>query len=1016
MLNMFKALETSGLRGFLGCESVVYEKELEQFFDTALVQDGDIKVAISGKYFYVSQSQFADVFELPTEGLVSFSDVPKHLVYKARSIFSQSGEQVSIHGKKRFMKHEYRLLNDILAKAIIVKAGSFDAVTNERFMMMTAIHFGLKVNWSKVLFSVLKDMVDRTQKKAKGYAAQIGVLLKSIPAITMGEGVPFPISKILSIKTVNTYVAMNHTIDARSQSDEPGVADVAVVKRKSKSKKKYETTDDTQVEIISVVAGLKKRPAAEDSAPVIPKMRRTVKGKASLDVVPDAQDVVPMQIIEPISAATVVKSLAPKRISREHCDVLSMQIDSDLVIYRTTLVRTFQVIIIFSFGNLFDRSDLIGDQSCNDVVVMDIVIWTRARWAGLSTLLVYLYNRLRASLTLKKTHNLTLAPNLSAPLLSQSRRRRRPPPSPPPPPLSDRTCSDQLFEEFPSVLISSGLLVQADEGTLLLVADLIRRNLPPPTVKCRFSRETGRSQVPRRQQDGIRIRHGFPTPTGSDDEIMDTQEPVKENDEIAEKHTDEIADIIGQITVETLKMWSDNKEQEEQRTGNVVEAENSKVPVVEKEMDKAVSSKHTEEEHMSIDDLLLQISDDMMLPSVTAAEITKIRLGDSITINEVQERDWYYASLPRISTHDKGKEPLEENEPVRGNPAKETVELICGDVDFLVQLRDKRRMYILAKYREMLLRKFLDSHRRYFAPGQPWMAMASQIIALLSKYREMLLRKFLDSHRRYFAPGQPWMAMASQIIALLSVAHSKSLEDILAQRQVPESVVDTEFVPHGLFIEPVQYWGAAPSLIKTWGWARSARQDGQNQDDIQTLRFNAFQKVVLAQGVTAGADSVEVRKEIKALDAKITSLDGQVAAIRNEQLEFQSKIAADILNISTQLGDLVDYIRGGDAKKGEGSSRRCPLPPPVNQSEGSGGDTVRTTEITQRDIDNTQRKILERLMAADRQRERERELPETVTSSSDFATFCTSPNLLCAWSLNCSCIKLVDQLGVPCNL
>ncbi|KZV34336.1 hypothetical protein F511_35498 [Dorcoceras hygrometricum] len=30
-------------------------------------------------------------------------------------------------------------------------------------------------------------------------------------------------------------------------------------------------------------------------------------------------------------------------LDREHCDVLSMQIDSDLVIYRTTLVRTFQV-------------------------------------------------------------------------------------------------------------------------------------------------------------------------------------------------------------------------------------------------------------------------------------------------------------------------------------------------------------------------------------------------------------------------------------------------------------------------------------------------------------------------------------------------------------------------------------------------------------------------------------------------------------------------------------------------
>ncbi|KZV28184.1 hypothetical protein F511_23797 [Dorcoceras hygrometricum] len=117
------------------------------------------------------------------------------------------------------MKYEFRLLNEILAKSITVKAGSFDAVTNERFLMMTAIHFGIKVNWSKILFCILKEMVDKTLKKAKGFAAQICVLLKSGPVVTMGEAVPFPSLKILSIKTVKTYVVMNETIDARGKSE-----------------------------------------------------------------------------------------------------------------------------------------------------------------------------------------------------------------------------------------------------------------------------------------------------------------------------------------------------------------------------------------------------------------------------------------------------------------------------------------------------------------------------------------------------------------------------------------------------------------------------------------------------------------------------------------------------------------------------------------------------------------------------------------------------------------------------
>ncbi|KZV34116.1 putative protein phosphatase 2C 24 [Dorcoceras hygrometricum] len=122
MQNMFKALESSGLRGFLGCKSVLYEPELEHFFDTALIQGGDIT------------------------GVISVSD--------ARKILSKSGVPVVPHGKKKILKYEYRLLNDILAKSITVKAGSFDAVTTERFQMMTAIHFGLKVNWKDTVWSL----------------------------------------------------------------------------------------------------------------------------------------------------------------------------------------------------------------------------------------------------------------------------------------------------------------------------------------------------------------------------------------------------------------------------------------------------------------------------------------------------------------------------------------------------------------------------------------------------------------------------------------------------------------------------------------------------------------------------------------------------------------------------------------------------------------------------------------------------------------------------------------------
>ncbi|KZV38158.1 NB-ARC domain containing protein [Dorcoceras hygrometricum] len=306
MLNMFKALEASGLRGFLGCPSTLYERELEQFFNTvivqedditcavsgkyvaisesrfrgvfglptegltdiyavpkdSIVQEGDITCAVSGKYVAISESRFRGVFGLPTEGLTDIYAVPKDLVYDARSIFSQSGEPVSFSCKKRLLKYEYRLLNDILAKSLIVKAGSFDAVTHERFLMMTAIHFGIKVNWSKILFEVLNEMVNKTIKRSKGFAVQICVLLKGDPAVTLGDETTFPQLKILSAKTVSTYVAMNNTTDSHGETVEPGVAKVEIVRKKSESavetvlveKKAMTSVDDVETIIGEVIA------------------------------------------------------------------------------------------------------------------------------------------------------------------------------------------------------------------------------------------------------------------------------------------------------------------------------------------------------------------------------------------------------------------------------------------------------------------------------------------------------------------------------------------------------------------------------------------------------------------------------------------------------------------------------------------------------------------------------------------------------------------------------------------
>ncbi|KZV23825.1 lysine-specific demethylase rbr-2 [Dorcoceras hygrometricum] len=96
----------------------------------------------------------------------------------------------------------------------------------------------------------------------------------------------------------------------------------------------------------------------------------------------------------------------------------------------------------------------------------------------------------------------------------------------------------------------------------------------------------------------------------------------------------------------------------------------------------------SDDESMTLETILCNISDDLSLPS-TFGEITPIQFGKSISIPGVDEGDWYKTSLPKINHVDKGKAPLQERDPVKGNPVKEQFLLILADIDLLVQLREK---------------------------------------------------------------------------------------------------------------------------------------------------------------------------------------------------------------------------------------------------------------------------------------------------------------------------------------
>ncbi|KZV49294.1 hypothetical protein F511_38887 [Dorcoceras hygrometricum] len=86
--------------------------------------------------------------------------------------------------------------------------------------------------------------------------------------------------------------------------------------------------------------------------------------------------------------------------------------------------------------------------------------------------------------------------------------------------------------------------------------------------------------------------------------------------------------------------------------------------------EQSVDERIDADEAMSLEDILLSFPVDVLLPSA-GVDFTKIILGKDIKIPGVDERTWYLASLPQIPVDDKGKEPLMEKDPVKGNPVKE---------------------------------------------------------------------------------------------------------------------------------------------------------------------------------------------------------------------------------------------------------------------------------------------------------------------------------------------------------
>ncbi|KZV48068.1 hypothetical protein F511_25346 [Dorcoceras hygrometricum] len=160
-----------------------------------------------------------------TEGLTDLSEVPKNLVFDARSLFSESTEQVSVSCLKKELKIAYRILSDILAKTIYVKEVA-DAPRVKKTPVKKAVSQNRPAAVDVEVAPVVKKK--RTTKGKPVVIAQEAVpfqIIEGTAAVPV-EQPPMPKRKIHKRKRRLVLEAEDEIFD-----DQPAAADATVVEK-----------------------------------------------------------------------------------------------------------------------------------------------------------------------------------------------------------------------------------------------------------------------------------------------------------------------------------------------------------------------------------------------------------------------------------------------------------------------------------------------------------------------------------------------------------------------------------------------------------------------------------------------------------------------------------------------------------------------------------------------------------------------------------------------------------------
>ncbi|KZV46538.1 dystroglycan-like [Dorcoceras hygrometricum] len=893
IVSVLNALMASGLEGFLGCPTVIYESELVDFFNNGSVRDGLVVSTVNGVPVEISEQLFAETFELPVDGLADLSEMPKHKIFDARSIVSLSGDPVNLSGRKGQMKIEYRLLCDIMEKAISIKAGVSETAQSastegeqieELDIRGSAVagHSTVTINERQWFDLPYEDLIARWDAEKE----------VTTPSDTDEEIEAGRASE--PVDRVQTEVSQPESLVEKSADMEKSTADQSVDEfiDADEARSLEDIILSIPVDVPLPSAGVEITKILFGKEIKIPGVDEKACYLATLPQIP---------VDEKGKEILVEKDHVKGNPAKENFSLICADIDMIVNLRAQVIDDVDQFFNSFSFKKLatmnLERISAKGEE---------VLIWEETE-------------NIHVALARKKYILLKYRAILVSSLICLEEFDLRRSPSEPVDRVQtevsqpdylveksadmEKSTADQSVDEF----------IDADEARSLediimsIPADVLLPSVGVEITEIIFGKEI---KIPGVDEKACYLATLPQIPVDEKGkEILVEKDhvkgnPAKENFSLICADIDMIVNLRAQV-IDDVDQFFNSFSFKKLATMNLerISAKGEEVLIWEE----------TENIHVALARkkyILLKYRAILVSSLICLEELTKEARAHGLS--------WKKTCCSKIfegSPHDRGAVIARSNTNTRSSCWIRTMILVNGT-------------WVIESCADKLLSVF------------SWLPSVD-ITDFLSSIA--LERTALRHVQRSFASS---VASHIQLLDKQSASSSSSDEPMHFDKDdIP--LIDTADIQTSLPVGRTEFVEAI--------------------DDLRTLLFSG----VAAHGLNVIENFVDVKKELSAQDAKITALDGQIAAIRSEQLEFQAKITADLLSLSTQLGDIVDYIRGGDAKKGEGSSSHRPLPSPVNQGESSG-NVVRTTMISQRVIDNAQRYIVERMMTADRERERSR--------------------------------------------